>query len=467
MITLRGEDRTVHTKMLAAAPSEDLSPGKWSIGDDAELGADLAVGVLRVAEGFSGTLTLTLVRPEESERDIAVRVFRRYLDAAGNELSVVASSELTVDEEPAEHTLALSTAPALTASCEYGLITETEPQGVPAVVRTNEYTDPRCYTLATWLGSNSGWTPSLADDDDDIVPGVRHYVKATISASATSSQRGLLMYGNVNDSSPVAGVGFPVTAGQPYTLSAYVRSSRAGTVAASMRYSAGSSWSAATVSGTSVSAAVGDWVRVSVTGTAPAGAVRLWARFLVAPSGTWVVGEHVDVSAVMIEKAGTVGDYFDGGTLAGISGEASVAWEGEALASRSFLYGVVFTPAVVEALESILEYSADAEDLLGAALERPLRRSVADVLNAAPALVTAGTPALLQGQLTYLCRSLAQARGIDAVYQMPGLVVLDSDDELDGLRHRAVGVARITSEQAQNGRAAWWQAQVEFREQVR
>ena len=35
-------------------------------------------------------------------------------------------------------------------------------------------------------------------------------------------------------------------------------------------------------------------------------------------------------------------------------------------------------------------------------------------------------------------------------------VVLDTTDELDGLTHRAVGVARITPERALPGKAAKW-----------
>jgi len=55
-------------------------------------------------------------------------------------------------------------------------------------------------------------------------------------------------------------------------------------------------------------------------------------------------------------------------------------------------------------------------EIVAARLRRPLRRESIGLLNVAAPQIQAGTPALLAGQLTYLCNSLSDVLALDALY---------------------------------------------------
>lgn len=55
-------------------------------------------------------------------------------------------------------------------------------------------------------------------------------------------------------------------------------------------------------------------------------------------------------------------------------------------------------------------------EIVAARLRRPLRREAIGLLNVAAPQIQAGTPALLAGQITYLCGSLSDALALDALY---------------------------------------------------
>ena len=97
MITLTGEDRTAHLSMQAVSPSIDIDAGKWQIGPDTAIGDDVAIGSIAVGPGFTGSMDISLVRPEESTATISAKTVQRYLDAAGNTLSETLSSAFTID----------------------------------------------------------------------------------------------------------------------------------------------------------------------------------------------------------------------------------------------------------------------------------------------------------------------------------------------------------------------------------
>lgn len=109
--------------------------------------------------------------------------------------------------------------------------------------------------------------------------------------------------------------------------------------------------------------------------------------------------------------------------------------------------------------------TATPTEIVGVALERDLRRAAIDVNDTAEALITAGTPGMLAGQLTYLCDTLPAVLELDGLYcNTTPVVIAEPGHPLDGLTHRAIGRTRITAERALNGLASRWLYVTDFRE---
>lgn len=126
---------------------------------------------------------------------------------------------------------------------------------------------------------------------------------------------------------------FPVTAGESFAFSAYVR----GTVGrtASLR----ATWTGATATSGST-ASVGSltaWQRLSHTGTVPVGATAVRIDVVLAATGG-LVGDVLDFDGVLAERGTSVVDtYFDGSTLSTSVGavRTSNMWQSTADASAS------------------------------------------------------------------------------------------------------------------------------------
>lgn len=109
---------------------------------------------------------------------------------------------------------------------------------------------------------------------------------------------------------------------------------------------------------------------------------------------------------------------------------------------------------------------ATADEILAAALSRPLRREAVDVATAAAPVIVSGTPGLLAGTITYLCPSLAAAQAVDALYRAAAApITLTDAGELAGLRHVAIGSLRLAAERAVPGHPSRWTVQADIREQ--
>lgn len=131
--------------------------------------------------------------------------------------------------------------------------------------------------------------------------------------------------------------GIPVTAGTTYTLSAYAIASRAPSsgVRIDVQWYTSNGTSISTTSSTTNAMTAGVWQRVSYTGAAPANAA--FARPSVAfsgPQGVWVANDTYGATAVLVEQAGAVDDYFDGNAT--VPGYVT-SWAGTANASESIL----------------------------------------------------------------------------------------------------------------------------------
>ncbi len=98
-------------------------------------------------------------------------------------------------------------------------------------------------------------------------------------------------------------------------------------------------------------------------------------------------------------------------------------------------------------------------EIVAARLRRPLRRESIGLLNVAAPQIQAGTPALLAGQLTYLCNSLSDVLALDALYGGLSPITLAGslvEAGLDGFKHAAIGATEMVAERALPGRPSKW-----------
>lgn len=417
MITLNVEDADVHTRMTAAAPSIVLGPAKWRVGDTVPNG-DI-VASTEVVGQIGGTLTMSL------KGNGSAQLFYRHKDRNGATLSSGNSATITLGAG-AEYNLAIGAAPATANSCELGVLTKSNPPGAPT--RINRWLDPRCTTTSDF-GQRYSWQHTTVTVTG-AVTGLDTALKTTCPATqSASASRGMDLYQSPTDGVPDAydgGNGVAVTPGEQITISGYMRSNKAIGARVQARCWSGTTWSAAAVYGTQVASAAGAWTRVSVTLTVPAGAEYLCAAFQDGNSTNWVANDYIYLTGVLFENSGSVATYFDGTTKNGLSGE--VYWEDAPNESRSLLYSSALQ--TIEATDSSLNRAVFAEELVGAALERDFRRSVADIFNSAEPLITAGTPGLRKGTVTFLCSNLAQTDSLDYTYSNDSLVTLKDETDV-------------------------------------
>lgn len=107
---------------------------------------------------------------------------------------------------------------------------------------------------------------------------------------------------------------FPITAGQPYSATVYVRSSKAQSVYMEMKYQAGGTVLTYPNSGTTVLAA-NTWQRIGYASTAPATATSLiLGVYATANSGgtNWAINDYIDVDSLIVVNSLTQYNFADG-----------------------------------------------------------------------------------------------------------------------------------------------------------
>jgi len=131
----------------------------------------------------------------------------------------------------------------------------------------------------------------------------------------------------------------PVTGGQTYTYSAWLRISATGPLQATVSYYDTAGALTGTGASDIVNATAGTWVRASVTSSAPAGTARAVVSFGPSiTSGSLAAGTTLDVDGLLIEQNASPSDYFDGTVLdPGWSGALNPAWNAGAGTSSSTL----------------------------------------------------------------------------------------------------------------------------------
>lgn len=222
------------------------------------------------------------------------------------------------------------------------------PYAQQPITRRNFATDPAATANAsaagilTWAprfyGTGATGTTTLQTGTGPVT-GVSTFMRKTWGSTVDSPDVG---FQHTTD----AGA-YPVTPGDTYTISSYVRTN-ALRKQASMRprYLDASHvrQSALDPASTWVPLTQNAWTRISVTVTIPAGVAYIapWSDADNFSDTLWVSGNTFDGTALLVEKVSTLGAYFDGSTSTGNG--ATYEWEGSVNNSTSVQRGTV-TPS--------------------------------------------------------------------------------------------------------------------------
>ena len=189
--------------------------------------------------------------------------------------------------------------------------------------RTNLVTNPSLETNSTnWTGSSTTITRVTSDSFVGVA-------SLQVTPSTSGTNRGVFFAFDTS---------MPVTAGQQYTASVYVKNVNANVTdfRATIRwYNAAGSLAGSTSPGAIQTINSGSWTRITVTATALATAVS--AHVLVNTPSSWTGGTSILVDAAMFEQSSTVTDYFSGATsnVSNVDFTKTYTWSGTANASTS------------------------------------------------------------------------------------------------------------------------------------
>ena len=214
--------------------------------------------------------------------------------------------------------------------------------------RTNLITNPSLETNTSLWSANGGAITRITTDS--------LYGSASLQMVITNP---VLLQGVVISS----GNRLPITAGQTYTLSVYIKVPTGQpdvTLDADMLFwdaiSGGAIINSVDGANATITSADG-WVRFSVTGTAGVGATHVAARF--GFPATPAAGTYTYLlDGIMLEQSSTLNDYFDGSSTVPIG----CAWTGTANASTSTQTGInypIFTGIISDIDISIDAYGSE------------------------------------------------------------------------------------------------------------
>ncbi len=313
-----------------------------------------------------------------------------------------------------------------------------------------------------WWGNGGAGVSSRGGGSADGPPTLSNasYLRKTWTTQPSSAgDLGFKLNGNSSR--------IPVIPGQTYSVSYWWRHNMA--TGPSQARTRVQFWDAssggtniATVASPDAAAAFGTWTLMSFTFTVPPGAtyIAVTTPFVVwASAATITPGRIIDCTMVLVELSSTTGGYFDGSYSSDKT--MTPAWLGTPLASPSILSDLASSVTVSDGTTTV-----GAVEIVASTLERGLRRTVQEPPTSAEALITAAVPGLLEGQLTFLCASLARALALEALYRGTAVLTLTTSGELTGFRHLAVDKTRLTAEKAVPGNPARWLLTVTVRERA-
>lgn len=156
-------------------------------------------------------------------------------------------------------------------------------------------------------GTYSLLTGQTPPSGTDITTAVRYTVLVS------GNGRGFHISGNPEAGTPGGYISrFPVSAGEVYTISCWVRVSQAGfSFVVRTRPAIDTlTWLDSGATGTSTATTAGAWTRVSQTYTVPAGATAL-ESYVIATTAVGVNGT-IDATGLMVTKGSTLYNYADG-----------------------------------------------------------------------------------------------------------------------------------------------------------
>jgi hypothetical protein len=188
-------------------------------------------------------------------------------------------------------------------------------------VRTNLVPNPSFEVSTSYTYNNHA--PSISQDTTSPAFGSK-CLKVICDGSGASAG----VYPSNNPSGRI-----PITAGNFYTFSAYVRDGNTNLPSkVSIEWWSATNTSVSSKAGTITPMSTDGWTRLSVTAQAPANAA--FATPTVYLQGTASAATYFYVDALLLEATSTLLDYFDG-SQAGLEG---CAWGGTAGASVSYTY---------------------------------------------------------------------------------------------------------------------------------
>jgi hypothetical protein len=203
--------------------------------------------------------------------------------------------------------------------------------------RTNLALNPRL------AGGPSGWSTSTGAGGAVTTslpvsggPDGGTFARLTFTTAPTAAFYGWRLDGRVSTGMPL-----PVTAGQMYTASLYVRNSAAQTMQARLYWYTAAGASVSNTNSSSTAVPANTWTRLSVSGVAPATATHLMVAGYTTAAPLATVGMTMDATMALVEQSPDLEPYFDGDTPDVGSGTAENAedvlhlWVSAAHASQS------------------------------------------------------------------------------------------------------------------------------------
>lgn len=303
-------------------------------------------------------------------------------------------------------------------------------------VRRNLASDPRATTSGTVAGQ-ARWGPRWAglggtvttvaisgpaSDGPWVFSGthIPTFLRKTWTVSGGVSQTGFDHTVGAYSNAGVSTTGLPVTAGETYTFSSYMRASVVPTGSTATTFTMGVTFRDGLGARilpvpefVRVTPVAGQWVRVALTAAAPAGAATVSIGTDVLGTGTWPVGATLDGTGLLVEASSGLGAYFDGSTSP--DSDLTPTWTGTANASASVLNGVGVAGVTAVDLGQGVQYrTADAPVAGSSALRTMLRTTGVIGLPIIGFLPTTGTT------YTMLLRARARTRATTVTPRIRG-----------------------------------------------
>lgn len=178
--------------------------------------------------------------------------------------------------------------------------------GLPGAVEAyNLQQNPAFYNgIGEYIGGGANNTSSLIKGAPGVIPAIPWVYNYGRTIWSVAGGGGFYSRGDTNNPAT------PVTAGQQYVMSAYVKASVAKAVTISMQFANAAGANIGSVNSTTFNLVANTWTRISHVFTAPAGAVT--GGVYSYATTNWAAGNIYEWTAISVMAGNTLTDYFDG-----------------------------------------------------------------------------------------------------------------------------------------------------------